>query len=50
MFFCEGCRKDNDWPEGFMRSFGPCEVCGRRANCHDVPSRALPEPKRKAKP
>lgn len=27
-----------------MKSFGPCEVCGRNDNCSDVPSKYLPVP------
>src|SRR5580765_8431558 len=42
MFYCEACRKERDWPEGFSRSYGPCEICGTPALCYDIPSRALP--------
>jgi hypothetical protein len=45
MFYCDACRKRNEWPEGYMFSRGKCEVCGNVADCHDVPSRALPMPK-----
>jgi len=47
MFYCEECRKKNKWPEGFAVSRGPCEMCGKTATCHDVPSCALPDRKEK---
>lgn len=57
MFFCEKCRKKKGWPESIRGSHGRCEVCGKTADCHDVPSCALPvgadglpKPKRKPKP
>lgn len=46
MFFCEKCRAKNDWPGSLARSHGRCEVCRKVADCYDVPSGALPEPKR----
>jgi len=49
MFYCEACRIKRDWPEGFLRSYGPCELCGKMANCHDVPSRFLPIPQESAR-
>jgi hypothetical protein len=30
-----------------MYSDGPCEICGKRAHCYDVPSKYLPQPKKK---
>ena len=45
MFFCDKCAEKNGWPTSFMRSRGPCEVCGYVAVCSDIPSRALPESK-----
>lgn len=45
MFYCEKCRKDQGWPEGFSTSYGPCEICKSVAICHDVPSNHLPLPK-----
>jgi len=49
MFYCEKCAEKNDWPQDFWtpQSRGPCEVCGKFATCFDVPSAALPEPKRR---
>ena len=47
MFYCDPCAKKNEWQEGFMKSRGPCEICGRVALCNDVPSSALPDPKTK---
>lgn len=46
MFFCEECRVRNEWPEGFAKSLGPCEICGKTAACYDIPSSALPPVKR----
>lgn len=42
MFYCEDCRKKNDWPESFTRSHGGCEMCGIVGLCYDVPSSQLP--------
>lgn len=42
MFYCELCRKKNEWPQGFSGSYGPCEVCHKVATCFDVPSKYLP--------
>lgn len=48
MFYCDECGKKNGWPTGpyTVQSYGPCEVCGRTRGCNDIPSRALPVPKR----
>jgi hypothetical protein len=43
VFFCKECQEKNKWPEGFSRSTGPCEVCGKTADCFDIPSKFLPE-------
>ena len=48
MFYCDACQRQNEWPEGFLRSYGPCEVCGKPSNCSDVPSSWLPSPKRQS--
>ncbi len=50
MFFCEKCRKKNGWGGGniyigWARSRGVCEICGKNADCYDVPSQYLPDPK-----
>lgn len=48
MFYCEPCRVKNGYPEGIGFSRGPCELCGKLANCYDVPSSYLarfPSPK-----
>lgn len=54
MFYCEPCRVKNSWPESlggpFGMSRGPCEICKQVAVCHDVPSKALPMPKRPEQP
>jgi hypothetical protein len=44
MFYCEKCRVERKWPEGFMKSRGNCELCGNIAHCHDRPSWSLPRP------
>ena len=44
MFYCEKCRVERKWPEGFMKSHGRCECCDTVAYCHDRPSRSLPTP------
>jgi hypothetical protein len=48
MFFCEECRVKNNWPGIIEASYGPCEVCGKTAECYDVPSSRLPEPKKES--
>lgn len=42
MFFCEKCRVRNKWFTSFGQSYGRCEICGKTAECHDVPSKYLP--------
>lgn len=42
MFYCEKCRKANEWPETFFKSRGPCEICEEVAVCNDCPSSRLP--------
>jgi len=42
MFYCDECAKKRGWPESFMKSKGPCEICDRVAVCNDIPSGALP--------
>lgn len=42
MFYCDTCRKPRKWPQSLSRSNGLCEVCGKRATCHNVPSADLP--------
>jgi hypothetical protein len=42
MFYCDTCRDKRNWPDGFVKSRGPCELCGKQAACSDVPSGALP--------
>lgn len=44
MFYCDPCRIKRDWPEGFSKSSGACEICGKVARCNDVPSKLLPAP------
>jgi hypothetical protein len=46
MFYCSKCRDENGWPDGLLKSFGNCEVCGERAECCEVASSALPVPER----
>ena len=42
MFYCEPCREKNDWPGIVALSYGPCEMCGKTAECYDIPSHLLP--------
>lgn len=49
MFYCEDCRKKNNWPETASRSHGKCEMCGIVGLCYDVPSSRLPEPKKETR-
>ena len=39
MFICDQCLKDgfSNQPS-FLRSYGPCEICGKSAVCNDIPS------------
>lgn len=45
MFYCDACREKREWPESFLKSRGPCEICRKVADCNDVPSSLLPLPK-----
>lgn len=42
MFYCTPCATEQGWPEGFAKSRGLCEVCGKTAICSDRPSSSLP--------
>lgn len=42
MFYCDKCRQQLQWPEGFSKSAGPCEICGVTAVCYEVPASRLP--------
>lgn len=44
MFYCNQCAEAKAYPKSFRLSHGRCEVCGRTADCHDVPHRLLPLP------
>lgn len=45
MFYCTPCGAERGWPtETGHTSQGPCEICGKVAVCHDVPSVRLPIP------
>lgn len=47
MFYCDPCALPRKWPtDTFVRSHGPCEICGNVSNCNDVPSKYLPIPPR----
>jgi len=48
MFFCQKCAEKNSWPffYGLPMSFGACEICETRSECVDIPSSALPVPKK----
>lgn len=46
MFYCDPCGEEHGYPtNSFMRSHGPCEICGVVSINNDVPSRALPRSK-----
>jgi hypothetical protein len=36
MFYCDSCRKEREWPDGYALSRGKCEVCGKVAVCYDI--------------
>lgn len=47
MFYCNKCADKKGWPKNTISgSYGPCECCGRVSECDDVPSYALPIPKK----
>ena len=46
MYYCENCRRTRSWPESYVTSFGPCELCDRITACWDRPSSSLPDPQR----
>ena len=48
MFYCDACMRKNEWPAGFSKSAGPCEVCDKWAVCNDTPSGWLSVGKRKS--
>jgi len=45
MFYCNECAEKNGYPESIRKSVGNCELCGKHANCNDIPSSELPLPK-----
>lgn len=46
MFYCDPCGEEHGYPtDTFVRSRGPCEICGTNTVNNDVPSRALPRSK-----
>ena len=36
MFICEKCRVKLGYELPFSGSYGPCENCGKTAECHDI--------------
>ena len=47
MFYCEPCRRKWKWPMPWTGLFAArinCEMCDKRSDCYDVPSRYLPDP------
>jgi len=42
MFYCNGCRVRNSWPQSLASSVGTCECCGRITACNDRPASTLP--------
>jgi hypothetical protein len=50
MFYCNECGKERKWPtDALLRSDGPCEICGKEADCNNVQSKYLPVPKSELK-
>ena len=46
MFYCNKCGKERGWPtDTLVRSYGPCEICGKSRECNDIPCSRLPLPK-----
>lgn len=44
MFICHVCLEANEINSGYhFRSFGPCEVCGNKGECLDIPTWQLPD-------
>ena len=43
MIYCEGCRKENQWPESVMTAFATCELCQSTELCYLLPSEQLPK-------
>ena len=46
MFYCNNCAEQQGYPKTTFTSAGPCEICGNRRGCNDVPSSKLPEPRK----
>lgn len=47
MFYCDPCGRQRNWPADDLlipTSYGRCEICGKTAECNDVPAGALPVP------
>ncbi len=42
MFYCQECQEASKWPISISKSFGKCEICGKRAECNDMPSKYIP--------
>ncbi|MFW5962149.1 MAG: hypothetical protein ACOCQR_00860 [bacterium] len=41
MFYCDDCKKENNFLEGIIKSYGECEICGKIAVCSDAPTSYL---------
>lgn len=41
MFYCDECAKKKNWNMTFFKSIGLCEVCGKKRECSDLPSKDL---------
>ncbi len=46
MFYCDKCRDSNEWPDTLSKSDGPCECCGKKRLCNDIPIKDLPTQER----
>jgi len=46
MMYCDTCGTKRKWPvDALCRSTGACEICGKKSDCNDIPSKDLPLPK-----
>jgi len=43
MFYCDKCAKEKNWPITAFKSMGPCEICGLKKECNEMPSKDLPK-------
>ncbi|KKM89584.1 hypothetical protein LCGC14_1247200 [marine sediment metagenome] len=44
MYYCMECQIKKQWPCSLAKSFGTCEVCGKKDLCNDMKSAKLSKP------